>query len=123
MECLTKLFKALSDQTRLRIFYLLVKAGEELCICELIAALDIPQYNVSKHMKELKNAGLVNERKEGRFVFYSLRKCCDGFSESIFNAVKGAENKNLAEDLKRLKKRLPIRTCKACAAPKPEKKK
>ena len=115
MEYLTKLFKALSDPTRLRIMYLLITAKAEICICELMDALGIPQYNISKHMKELKHAGIVKERREGRFVFYSLLECCDGFSKKIFEAVKAVENEKLCEDLKNLRKRLPRKTCKSCA--------
>jgi len=115
LEYLTKLFKALSDPTRLRILYLLISAKTELCICELMDALVIPQYNISRHMKELKHAGLVKERREGRFVFYSLLECCDGFSEKIFAAFKAVKNEQLCLDLKRLKKRLPLRSCKSCA--------
>ena len=117
MESFTKLFKALSDPTRLRILYLLISAKTELCICELIEALDIPQYNTSKHMKELKTAGLVKERKEGRFVFYSLQKCCDVFSEKVLATVRDASSKKLDADLKRLNKRMPLkfRVCKKCS--------
>ena len=114
MEYFTKLFKALSDSTRLRILYLLIAAKTELCICELMEALDIPQYNISKHMKELKHAGLVKERKEGRFVFYSLIECCGDFSKNIFEAVRAVEHDKLDEDRKRLKKMMPRSSCKSC---------
>ena len=115
MDCLVKLFKALSDPTRLRIVYLLLNAGGELCICEILEAIKIPQYNVSKHMKELKNAGLAKERKEGRFVYYSLAECCGGFTGKIFKTLKTADNQVFIKDLKHLKKKFPDRTCRNCA--------
>jgi ArsR family transcriptional regulator len=114
MEYFLKLFKALSDPTRLRIVYLLINAKSELCICELMEALNIPQYNISKHMKELKHAGLVKERKEGRFVFYTLIECCGEFSENVLKAVKAVDHKQLNADLKRLKKKAFRATCKSC---------
>ncbi|MEO0074754.1 MAG: metalloregulator ArsR/SmtB family transcription factor, partial [candidate division WOR-3 bacterium] len=54
IEQLLDMLKALSDQTRLRIFWVLQKAATELCVCELIDILDQTQYNVSRHLKILK---------------------------------------------------------------------
>lgn len=64
-------FKALADQTRLRCLMLLVDTGE-LCVCELALALDLPQPKVSHHLAALRKAGLVCDRKEGLWVYYSL---------------------------------------------------
>ena len=105
-------FKSLSDETRLRILFVLLKAKTELCICELMDSLDIKQYNVSKHMKELKTAGLVKERKEGRFVFYGLNKQKDKFVENILRTVSSIPyhpGEVYQEDIKRLKKRISLR--------------
>ncbi|HEX9779019.1 MAG TPA: metalloregulator ArsR/SmtB family transcription factor, partial [Geopsychrobacteraceae bacterium] len=60
MKTTTRLFKALSDETRLRILALL-QAGE-LCVCDLMAILDLPQSTVSRHLAYLRNAGLVDDR-------------------------------------------------------------
>jgi DNA-binding transcriptional ArsR family regulator len=62
--------KALADPTRLKIIYLL-KYGE-LCVCEIIAALDKPQPTVSHHLNILKKAGFLKWRKEGVWIHYSL---------------------------------------------------
>ena len=70
MKEVAHLFKAFSDETRLRILHLLLKG--ELCICELMEALQLPQSNVSRHMAYLKNAGLVDDRREAVWVYYSL---------------------------------------------------
>jgi ArsR family transcriptional regulator len=74
MKEIARLFKALSDETRLRILRLLLKG--ELCICELMEVLQLPQSNVSRnvsrHMAYLKNAGLVDDRREAVWVYYSL---------------------------------------------------
>lgn len=64
------LFKALSDETRLRIVALLSK--RELCVCQLEWTLGLTQAKVSRHLTVLKNAGLVKDRREGLWVFYSL---------------------------------------------------
>jgi len=70
MREVARFFKAFSDETRLRILHLLLKG--ELCICELMEVLQLPQSNVSRHMAYLKNAGLVDDRREAVWVYYSL---------------------------------------------------
>lgn len=66
-----RLFHALSDQTRLRVIDLL-SSGEK-CVCELQNALGAAQSRLSFHLKVLREAGLVNDRKQGRWNFYSLK--------------------------------------------------
>ena len=65
-----KIFKALADINRLKIIKLL-KEGE-LCVCELTAVLFTSQSTVSHHLSVLKNAGLVKERKEGKWSYFRL---------------------------------------------------
>lgn len=67
---LAGLFHALSDETRLRIVLKLL--GGERCVCDLTDALDAAQSRLSFHMKVLKEAGLVADRREGRWVHYAL---------------------------------------------------
>ena len=62
--------KALSDATRLKILYLL--SDGELCVCEIMYALDKPQSSVSHHLNILKNLGFIKGRKEGVWIHYSL---------------------------------------------------
>lgn len=64
------IFRALSDQKRLRIMALLGRG--ELCVCELTEVLDLPQPLLSFHLRTLKDAGLVADRRAGRWVYYSL---------------------------------------------------
>ena len=66
----SKFFKALADTTRLRILGLL--AVREMCVCEVMVALDLTQPTASHHLRILENAGLVKDRKDGKWVFYSL---------------------------------------------------
>src|SRR5512143_3182259 len=67
---LARLFHALSDETRLRIVGRLL-AGEQ-CVCNLTDALDAGQSRLSFHLKTLKDAGLVTDRRDGRWIHYSL---------------------------------------------------
>ena len=66
-----RVFKALADATRLRILKLL--DVREMCVCEVMIALDLTQSTASHHLKILENAGLVKSRKEGKWVYYSLK--------------------------------------------------
>jgi ArsR family transcriptional regulator, arsenate/arsenite/antimonite-responsive transcriptional repressor len=65
-----RMFFALSDESRLRLVFALRQG--ELCVCQLIALLGLAPSTVSKHLSMLRDAGLVNARKEGRWVYYRL---------------------------------------------------
>jgi ArsR family transcriptional regulator len=65
----SKFFSALADETRLRILKLLMI--REMCVCEIMVALDLTQPTASHHLNLLENAGLIKCRKEGKWVFYS----------------------------------------------------
>ena len=66
-----RFFKALGDETRQRILGLL--SAREMCVCEIISALEMTQPTTSHHLKILEDAGLLDSRKEGKWVIYSLR--------------------------------------------------
>jgi len=70
MEDLINIFKAFSDETRLRILKLL-ELGE-LCVCDIVAALDTTQPNVSFHLGVLKEAGFIKDRRKGKWIHYSI---------------------------------------------------
>jgi len=67
---LARLFHALSDETRLKIVARLL-SGEQ-CVCNLTDALDAGQSRLSFHVKTLKEAGLITDRRDGRWIHYSL---------------------------------------------------
>lgn len=72
MKNIVQTFKALSDETRLRILSLLISEGE-LCVCDIMTALDLPhQSTASRHLSYLKNSGLVKDRREGVWIYYSI---------------------------------------------------
>ena len=72
IDAKTRLLKALANETRLKILRLLSK--REMCVCELTVALDLTQPTASHHLSVLENMGLIEDRKEGRWVFYSVTK-------------------------------------------------
>ncbi|MFQ5722179.1 MAG: ArsR/SmtB family transcription factor [Candidatus Aminicenantales bacterium] len=109
MEDYAIIFKALSDKTRLRIINLLIHSDQELCVCELVDALAEPQYKISKHLKELKYAGLIEEKKIGRWVYYSLLPARDNFEKFILKAISSIRSQLTAKDEARLQARLLLR--------------
>jgi len=104
-----KVFRALSDNTRIKIICMLHKAKKPLCVCELMDALDKAHYNISRHLKELKKAGIVNEYKEGRWVFYSIVNTDTNFFKKILSLIEEIPEDFFKPELDRLRLRLSLR--------------
>lgn len=68
----SRLLKALANETRLKMLRLL--RMREMCVCELTVALELTQPTASHHLNILQNVGLIKDRKEGKWVFYSVAK-------------------------------------------------
>lgn len=81
-----ELFHALSDQTRLEIVEML--GNGERCVCDLTDALDAAQSRLSFHLKVLKDAGIVRDRKDGRWVHYELDREAFEEIEQLIGAMK-----------------------------------
>lgn len=114
MEKILEIFKALSDETRLRILNLFIKSGRNLCVCELMDALKLPQYTVSKALSTLKNAGLFTTEKEGTWVYYRLDKK-DTKNKDLFTFLNNILITDLfLEDEERLNNRLLLRENDKC---------
>lgn len=86
MEQLAQFFKALSDETRLRIMMLLTQG--ELCVCDLMFVLDEPQSKVSRHLAYLKHSGLTNSKRAGVWMHYSLKEPADDVLRAQVNFLK-----------------------------------
>lgn len=70
LDQLTECYKAMADKTRLNILALL--HHEELCVCELVEILQMTQPSISQHLRKLKQAKLVKERRNSQWIFYSI---------------------------------------------------
>jgi ArsR family transcriptional regulator len=113
MEQITKIFKALSDETRLRIINLFIKSNQQICVCELMDALKLPQYTISKALGVLKTSGLLIYEKEGLWAYYKLNKTKENLL--LFNFLKQyLLDDVMKEDEKRLEQRLLLRENNRC---------
>lgn len=81
-DSLARVFKALGDETRLRIVHLLARRGE-LCVCDVESILEISQSKASRHLGYLKNASLVEDRRDGTWVYYRLVRDAAVIRESV----------------------------------------
>ena len=80
--------KAVSDPTRVRILKIL-ESGE-ICVCQIIAVIQLSQSTISKHLFLLKAAGLIKDRKDKKWVFYSLDgKDVDGYAGRVLRNLRG----------------------------------
>lgn len=82
-----QLFRAFADQTRLRILHLL--SDGEICVCDIMGVLQAPQPKVSRHLGYLKRAGLVVDRKQGLWRYYSLAPATGALHKSLVGCVNG----------------------------------
>ena len=98
-----RLFKAISDPTRLRLTAILAVEGE-ICVCRLAEALDEPEYNISRHLGILRNAGMVEARREGTWMYYQLISPRTSLEECLQNCFREClhEHGTVLTDLKRL---------------------
>ena len=90
----SKYFKAFSDPTRLKILKLL--AGREMAVSEIVKKIGLSQPTVSRHLSILKEAEVVDSRREGQQIFYSLNRksvasCCSGFCDCLVIPVPRAK--------------------------------
>jgi ArsR family transcriptional regulator len=103
-------FQALSDPLRIRIMRLIADCRNEACLCEIALSLDEPEYKLSRHLKVLRQAGLLESEKEGRWVYHKLvagTSHLDGLYKYLRNLPD--DSAIFGSDLKRFKKQMPYR--------------
>jgi ArsR family transcriptional regulator len=97
----TTLFKCLADETRLRAVLLIVREGE-LCVCELMSALNDSQPKVSRHLAQLRASGLLLDRRQGLWVYYRLNPQLPGWALAVLNTSLEGNAAWLEDNLCRL---------------------
>ena len=90
MSDAVQLFKALGDETRLRILNMLCR--RDLCVCQIVDVLGIGQSKASRHLAHLRHAGLVTDRREGLWMYYSLREPSVELQRQVIEWLRRAED-------------------------------
>ncbi len=103
-----RMFRAFSDRTRLRILSMLERAAAgqgELCVCEIVGVLGVPQPKVSRHLAYLRRAGLVEARRDGLWMYYRLAPAQSAFHAKLLGCLACCfgDVPQLARDAKKLK--------------------
>ncbi|HUX13500.1 MAG TPA: metalloregulator ArsR/SmtB family transcription factor [Spirochaetia bacterium] len=112
---LADILKALGEGDRLRLFRLFVTTNAEICVCELVDALRMPQYQVSRHLKVLKDADLLSVRRKGTWAYYSAHRAAGSTSSALADLVADSEDDEIfAADAARLSKRFSLRVGDRC---------
>jgi ArsR family transcriptional regulator len=113
---ISSVLRVLADQRRLRIMNALM--WKELCVCELVEVLVLPQYEVSRLLALLKKAGLVEYRRDGRWAYYSIADSIrrEPFLAELLKLLQQsvATRGETARDFRRLERRLALRVGGCC---------
>lgn len=117
----TDIFQALGEKTRLRIMRIMVSLPrEEACLCDMTDALLEPEHNISRHLKTLRQVGLLSAYKDGRWVYHQLvsNSNLKGFYKLVANLPDS--DGVFANDLKRFKAELERRAARKCTKEGPQ---
>ena len=102
--------QVLGEPTRLRLLNLLAQTGE-VCVCELVDALQLPQYNVSRHLSVLARAGWVEDRRQGKWIYYRIARELRPWQRSLLASLGQLweEREDFRQDEARAGRRLELR--------------
>lgn len=98
-----QLFKSLSDETRLRCLAL-IQHEQELCVCELTGALQLSQPKVSRHLARLKEDGLLQDRREGQWVYYQMADTLPDWARRVLEEASSGQPGLIQDDRQRLQR-------------------
>nr|WP_284047790.1 metalloregulator ArsR/SmtB family transcription factor [Halomonas gemina] len=90
-----RLFKCLGDETRLMLTLLICREGE-LCVCEMTHALEESQPKVSRHLAQLRNCGLLSDRRDSQWVYYRLSDAVPDWVGEVLRVAEQGEDERLA---------------------------
>lgn len=107
MDDFVRMLKALADPTRVRIIQLL-QSRDELCVCEIVDALQLPQYSISRHLGILKAADLLADWRQGKWMHYNLHPSLSKQDRAVIAAVcaRAAADALHRQDERRLRRHL-----------------
>ena len=102
-ENYTNIMKALSDQTRMKIIWLLCNIDSKICSSEIAEVLEENPYNISRHIKILKNTNLVYEKKEGTRIYYYYNPGTTGFDSAVREMIMQLPSDMMSKEVERCK--------------------
>lgn len=111
MRDFVKLFKALSDETRIRILKVLLQ--RECCVCEVMQALDISQSRASRNLGILESAGFIKSRRDGLWIVYSIDEHkMNSYAAPLIELLRGSlvNEETIVQDKKRLGRAMRVGT-------------
>ncbi len=110
-----EIFQCFADPTRLRLLNILRQAGE-VCVCELVDALRLPQYHVSRHLHVLAQAGLLEDRRCGKWIYYHVARNLKPYQRAVLHALDELreERDDFQQDEARASRRIKLRRDGAC---------
>ena len=114
MQELLSIFKALSDETRLKLLKILAKG--EICVCDLVSVMDTSQPKISFHLNVLKEAGIIKDRKQGKWVHYSISGSDIFRRFLIVSVTEKIPDETIKEYLSRLAKVRDMKNKNKCCA-------
>ena len=94
-------FKCLADATRIRLIFFILREGE-LCVCELIHALDDSQPKISRHLAQLRSCALLVDRRQGQWIYYRLNPQLPQWVSTVLETTLQANQAWLQSDAQRL---------------------
>jgi len=94
-------YKCLSEETRLKAILLIQQEGE-LCVCELVSALNVSQPKVSRHLAQLRECGLLEDRREGPWVYYKISAKLPSWALQVLDISAKENTKFIAGEYKLL---------------------
>ncbi|WP_194439157.1 helix-turn-helix domain-containing protein [Vibrio fluminensis] len=101
--------KALSDQNRLRLFWLFLHIDDCIAVAEAMDIIGDTHYNVSRNLKMLYRAGLLNHQKQGKWVFYTLKTQAQTHCQYLVESVRSLPDSEFQEVARRCRLRLSLR--------------
>ena len=93
MKEAARFFKVLADESRLKMLWLLFNRCE-LCVCDIMAVLEITQSKASRHLATMRNLGIVSDRREGQWSYYSLCPVEDNLAKDHLKLLKTSLSKH-----------------------------
>jgi ArsR family transcriptional regulator, arsenate/arsenite/antimonite-responsive transcriptional repressor len=120
VKTLASVFKALSDESRLRIINLLLFSGE-LCVCDIKEVMGFTQTKVSRHLAYLRRVGLVDDRRQGLWMLYSIARPGNEEQKQVLEVLSGLLKSNSVarQDARRLAGKIRTGCCATYSVLKP----